>query len=121
MLWEMNLSAAANSRSTCWDPSTGDFSVGNGPPATDTEYFSPQQFVAAWMHIRQIFATNGATNVTFLWNPSVDNLVNHKAQSLKPYYPTGDTSPFLLGIDMYEANAATFWNNFGGQSTDYKN
>jgi len=71
---------------------------------------SPEQFVAAWRHVHQIFDAAGARNVSWVW--SINNLEGPagRAHDLTPYYP-GDryvdwvsTSGFNWG-DAYEWSA----------------
>ncbi len=93
--WEFNL-PADDPRQPCYDPATD---------AADRT-FSPTEFVAAWQHIRSIFARVGATNAVWLWNPS--GAVPNAAL----YYPGADQVDWV-GIDQYdrsdESFAATYW------------
>ena len=86
--WEMNLSDLNNPpRTQCWDPKT-DLPGG---------YFSPAHFIAAWQHVRTIFAEEGATNVIWLW--CVANAHGGPSQ----YYP-GDAWVDWVGLDDYDTN-----------------
>jgi hypothetical protein len=85
-MWEMNLPDTANGRTQCYDPST------DAPSGV----FSPTEFIAAWQHIRTIFARHGATNVIWLWNPSGGSNVDPTT-----YYP-GASSVDWVGIDQYD-------------------
>lgn len=85
-MWEMNLPQALNGRGRCYDPAT-DLAGG---------VFSPAQFIAAWQHIRTIFAAHGAKNVVWLFNPSGGGTVDST-----PYYP-GDSQVDWVGIDQYD-------------------
>jgi hypothetical protein len=100
-MWEMNLASNANYRSQCYDPATDN---ANGQ-------FSPTEYIAAWQHIRQVFAAHGVTNVIWLWNPS-GNVANGPNAPL--YYP-GDSQVDWVGIDAYPTQGQTFAATF--QST----
>jgi mannan endo-1,4-beta-mannosidase len=58
----------------------------------------PAQFVAAWQRIVDIFRENGATNVTWIWNPNV--AMNRARIDLQPWYP-GDDYVTWVGLDGY--------------------
>ncbi len=45
----------------------------------------PAEYVAAWRHVHNIFASVGATNVTWVWCPNVDP--NHEFGNLGALYP----------------------------------
>ncbi len=94
-MWEMNLNDnVLPSRVPCYDPATD---APNGQ-------FSPSQYIAAWSHIRRIFAAEGANNVVWLWNPSGSN--NPAA-----YYPGGAQVDWI-GFDKYDGVGATFDQTF---------
>jgi mannan endo-1,4-beta-mannosidase len=59
---------------------------------------APAQFVAAWRHIVTLFRDNGATNVTWIWNPNVTT--PYTASSPQPWYP-GDAYVNWIGLDGY--------------------
>ena len=89
-MWEMNVPANPNYRAQCYDLAT------DGPGYA----FSPTEFVAAWNHMRQIFVTEGATNVVWVWNPSGVNNPN-------AYYPGASTVDWV-GFDQYDTNSVSF-------------
>jgi len=90
-LWEMNLGAEANNRTSCYDPASDS-------PGGE---FSPTEFIAAWNHIRAIFVAQGAKNVAFLWNPG--------GGGINPgfYYPGGSNVDWV-GIDEYDRTNVPF-------------
>ncbi len=90
--WEMDLPVTANSRTACWDAAT-DLPGG---------YFDPTHFVAAWQHIRAVFAAQSVTNVVWLWTPSTRYA--HQAATLAPYFP-GDAAVDWVGSDIYAPTA----------------
>jgi hypothetical protein len=65
-------------------------------------HYSPTDYIAAWEHIRNVFAANGATNVIWLWNPSGDG------DPPDPYYP-GDSQVDWVGFDWYDTFNPTLY------------
>jgi len=65
-------------------------------------------YVKAWRHVRSIFRTVGATNVSWIWSP---NVVYPGSTPLAELYP-GDADVDYIGIDGY--NGGTM---FGGWLT----
>lgn len=89
-MWEMNLPSNQFFRSSCYDPTTD---LPNGQ-------FSPQEYIAAWDHIRAVFAQEGVTNVIWLWNPS-------GTTDPATYYP-GSSEVDWVGFDRYDTTNVTF-------------
>jgi len=58
---------------------------------------SPASFIAAWRHMHAIFAAAGATNVRWVWCPSIGAFVKGSAQA---YYP-GNSYVDWVGTDGY--------------------
>jgi hypothetical protein len=83
-MWEMNLPSNKFFRTACYDPATD---LPNGQ-------FSPQEYIAAWDHIRAIFAQEGVGNVIWLWNPDGSN-------NPASYYP-GASEVDWVGFDLYD-------------------
>lgn len=70
---------------------------GNWYPWGTTDSTSAQ-FVAAWQHIHNLFASVGADNVIWVWNP---NIVNPMPDvQLQPYWP-GNSYVNWVGITGY--------------------
>lgn len=68
---------------------------------------TPADFVAAWRHMHQIFTSNGATNVQWVWCP---NIALHKKTPLfRRNYP-GDSYVDWTCLDGY--NFGTPWTSF---------
>jgi hypothetical protein len=71
-------------------------------------------YVLAWRRIRQIFDTNGAFNVIWLWNPGGGN-DSPPGQTNGGYtdgfYP-GDSYVDWIGVDAYDRLAHAFINTF---------
>jgi endoglucanase len=83
--WEFNLPYAMANRTICAD-------------ASDTGgYFDPTNFIAAWRHIHDLFVAAGATNVAFVWNPTVGGT------DATPYWP-GDAYVDWVGIDAFDTS-----------------
>jgi len=55
----------------------------------------PSSFVAMWDHVRSIFAAEGATNVTWIWNPNVG-----ASDGITADYP-GNAEVDVVGLDGY--------------------
>jgi beta-mannanase len=83
-----------NGRWYPWSPGV------NGNTAAD--------FVAAWRHIHELFASVGATNVTWVWCPNVNP--NGKLTPFQDVYP-GDAYLDWACLDGY--NFGTTWRSFG--------
>jgi beta-mannanase len=58
----------------------------------------PGEYVAAWRHVHDVFASVGATNVSWVWCPNVDP--NAKFQSIASLYP-GSEYVDWTGLDGY--------------------
>ena len=73
----------------------------------------PGQYVAAWRHVHDIFASVGATNATWVWCPYVDP--NSTLQSLGSLYP-GDAYVDWTCLDGYnwgpDATRPRTWRSF---------
>lgn len=67
-----------------------------------TQANSASEFIKAWKHIHDLFVSQGATNVVWVWNPNDINPVS--TVKLKPYYP-GDQYVDWIGITGYYTNA----------------
>ncbi len=89
-MWDMNLPPDPE-RAQCFDPTT-DLKDG---------YFSPPAFIAAWTHMRLIFAQEGATNAIWLWS------VNATGANPLNYYP-GAAQVDWVAFDSFDSDAATF-------------
>jgi hypothetical protein len=59
---------------------------------------SPDEFVAAWRHVHDIFTSVGATNATWLWCPYVDAPGTYK--NLRQLYPGPDYVDWSC-LDVY--------------------
>lgn len=73
---------------------------------------TPSEFVAAWRHIHNIFASVGADNVIWVWNPNIINPMPDV--QLQPYWP-GNAYVNWVGITGYfpTTGADTFAELYG--------
>jgi hypothetical protein len=67
----------------------------------------PQNFIAAWRHIHNIFMADGATNVKWIWCPNTEW---NAASAFDPYYP-GDSYVDWVALDSYNkpSNGSWLW------------
>jgi hypothetical protein len=63
----------------------------------DSDTISPALFIAAWRHVHQIFTSEGATNVRWVWCATSDGFGTGVAQR---YYP-GNSYVDWIGADGY--------------------
>ena len=107
--WEMNLSDPSNINCGGFDT--------NGSNAGSTAY------KAAWIHIWNIFHQQGATNVAFVWCPSVHNTISASITTYAQYYP-GANYVDWIGVDGYDrspVDASDFSSIFGTYYSTYSN
>lgn len=62
-------------------------------------------YVAAWQHVHSIFTTNGATNVSWVWSPTLDYSGTTPLTQLWP----GASYVDWLGVDGYNGGTALPW------------
>ena len=65
-----------------WEMNGGWFAWGSGVNGN-----TPRQFIAAWRHVHDVFASAGATNATWVWCPYVEG--KSERPGLRPFYPGG--------------------------------
>jgi len=90
-------------------------------PGTTDGY---EKFVAAWRHMHDVFAQEGATNVVWVWSPSCSS--SGSADAWEPYYP-GDAYVDWVACDGYNWGTAKAWSHwssfahvFGGPRSVYR-
>jgi mannan endo-1,4-beta-mannosidase len=77
------------------------------------EHTSPVVFVAAWRRIVDIFASQRASNVTWLWTVNTEPAGNNDVSPLAPWWP-GAAYVSWVGVDGYYRSAGdTFESLFG--------
>lgn len=69
---------------------------------------SPEEYVAAWRRVHQIFEDGGAGHVTWVWSPSERN----HPESLSFWYP-GDDVVDWVAVDGYNWDAPRYWQQGG--------
>jgi len=69
---------------------------------------TPAAFKAAWRHVVEIFREEGASNVRWVWCPSVSNT---KLSQFKRFYP-GDEWVDWVGLDGFNWGAYGTWQSF---------
>jgi hypothetical protein len=72
----------------------------------------PAAFIAAWRHIHDIFAEEGASNVIWSWDPS--HQYRYRATMASAWYP-GNAYVNWVGIDGYLGSGQTFGQVFATQ------
>ena len=72
---------------------------------------SPEEFVAAWRRVHEIFARGGAGHVTWVWNPSEKN----HPESLGLWYP-GDDVVDWVAVDGYNWDDPVYWKDARGET-----
>jgi hypothetical protein len=72
-------------------------------PNLSAQVGSGMDYVAAWIHIRKIFAQVGVTNVSWVWCPTATGFANGRISS---YYP-GDSQVDWICADAYPGSSGT--------------
>lgn len=66
---------------------------------------SPEDYIAAWKHIRTVFREQGATNAAFVWCPTSIGFSMDRAQ---PFYPGDDEVDWLCADGYGSAGGRSF-------------
>lgn len=61
---------------------------------------TPALFRRAWQHVHDIFASEGASNVEFVWCPNIDSLPDVSSNSIAAYWP-GESYVDYMALDGY--------------------
>lgn len=69
-------------------------------PNLRASMWSGADYIAAWKHVRALFAEEGATNVSWVWCPTADGFAGGYAPE---FYP-GDDQVDWLCVDVYASN-----------------
>src|SRR5579859_4625981 len=88
------------------------FSLGMHTRSDGTTYTNtPQNFIAAWRHLHDIFVQEGATNVKLVFNPN--NICAGACVDFTSSYP-GDAYVDWVGLDSYNfgTHHASGWQSF---------
>jgi hypothetical protein len=79
----------------------------------------PAKYVAAWRHVHDIFAAEGATNVVWVWCTNSNDVPDAPWNHWTLYYP-GDDYVDWVGIDAYNwgnSSSCCIWTTFAGLLT----
>lgn len=76
---------------------------------------SAGDYIAMWQHVRQIFVSVGAANVTWVWCPNIYFLSGSNAKPFMQAYP-GDSFVDWVALDGY--NFGTNWDSFSNIFSD---
>lgn len=69
-------------------------------PDLQSSVHSPADYIAAWDHVRAIFAAVGADNVGWVWCPTAQGFADGRAEA---YYP-GDSEVNWICVDAYSTS-----------------
>ncbi|RJQ53046.1 MAG: hypothetical protein C4521_09120 [Actinobacteria bacterium] len=72
---------------------------------------SPSHFISAWRHIKQVFASRGATNVKFVWCPNAESVPNTYANGIARYWP-GEAYVDYVALDGYNFGTSASWSRW---------
>jgi hypothetical protein len=72
---------------------------------------APDEYIAAWRRVHEIFARTGAGHVTWVWNPSEKN----HPESLGLWYP-GDDVVDWVAVDGYNWDDGNYWRDPRGDT-----
>jgi len=83
---------------------------GTGYPWTPTiNGNTPEEYVATWRHLHDIFQQEGATNTRWVWSPTV--LPSDTLPLLATFYP-GDAYVDWVGLDGYNWGTSQTWSHW---------
>jgi hypothetical protein len=69
-------------------------------PNLQATMWSPEDFVAAWRHVRHLFEWEGVRNVSWVWCPTAEGFAAGRAPA---FYP-GDDAVDWICVDVYAAS-----------------
>lgn len=72
---------------------------------------SPDDYAPAFRHIVEIFRSEGATNVSFVWCPNNESVPNTAANGIAAYFP-GDAYVDVVGLDGYNFGSSFSWSSW---------
>lgn len=77
---------------------------------------TPSDYAPAYRHIVDVFRSEGATNVAFVWCPNNDSVPNTAANAISAYFP-GDNYVDYTGLDGYNFGSSFSWSQWRSFST----
>jgi Glycosyl hydrolase family 26 len=84
-------------------------------PNLQASIWTPQDYIAAWRHVRKIFTEEKATNVSWVWCPTAAGFTANRAA---PYYP-GDTDVDWVCADVYTGQGLDDFGTAAGPFLDW--
>ena len=69
---------------------------------------TPAKYVVAWRHVHDLFESEGADNVVWVWAPNDQSVPNESWNSAEAYYP-GDGYVDWVAIDGYNWGTTQSW------------
>ena len=71
----------------------------------------PEGLIAAWRHMVELFAAEGAGNVRWVWSPNITDWPRVEENKLERYYPGGDYVD-IIGLDGYNWGDTQVWSTW---------
>lgn len=71
----------------------------------------PEEFIAAWRHIRALFARAGEEGILWVWSPYAHSVPDSAENALERYFP-GDDEIDLVGLDGYNWGTTREWSRW---------
>lgn len=71
----------------------------------------PTALIAAWRHIADLFAAEGAVNVRWVWSPNITDWPRVEENRLERYYPGADYVD-IIGLDGYNWGDTQPWSTW---------
>lgn len=71
----------------------------------------PEEFPAAWRHIRKIFREAGDDGIKWVWSPYAHSVPDTMENTLKCYFP-GEEEIDLVGLDGYNWGTTREWSRW---------
>ena len=81
---DSTLAARADALAAFGSPVVLEFAPGMDNPALASTISTPANFKASWIHVHNLFAAHGATNVSWAWCPSATSWANGTAMQWYP-------------------------------------
>ena len=78
------LATRADALKAMGSPVMVEFTPGMDDPALASTVLTPANFKAAWVHVHNIFAAHGASNVSWVWCPSASSVGQRHRDAVVP-------------------------------------
>jgi hypothetical protein len=72
---------------------------------------STSKYVSAYKHVHDVFESQGATNVVWVWSPNHENVPSSSWNAYQNYYP-GDAYVDWVGVDGYNFGTSQSWSTW---------